>query len=74
MQFNVSGIKEIEVGDLVQYEKELYFVAYESDVEYCYLLIGLKDFKVKECWHSLHDLSLECKLVEKNHKLKLEVI
>ena len=33
-----------------------------------------KEFKVKECWETLHGLAFECELVEQNNNLKLEVI
>ena len=74
MEINLNSNKEIQVGDVVKYEKDLCFVVYDESLNYGYMAVSLKSFKKKYCWESLYDLSLECELVEKNSNLKLEVI
>ena len=74
MEINLNRNKAIQVGDVVKYKEDLYFVIYDESMEFGYLIVSLKDFKVKECWETLHGLAFECELVEQNNNLKLEVI
>ena len=74
MEINIKKNKAIQVGDVVKYKEDLYFVIYDESMDFGYLIVSLKDFKVKECWETLHGLAFECELVEKNENLKLEVI
>ena len=74
MEINIKKNKAIQVGDVVKYKEDLYFVIYDESMDFGYLIVSLKDFKVKECWETLHGLKFECELVEKNENLKLEVI
>ena len=74
MEINLNRHKEIQVGDIVKYKEYLHIVIHDESLDYGYLVVTLRDFKVKECWESLHDLSLECELVEKNSNLKLSTI
>ena len=74
MEINLNRNKEIQVGDIVKYKEDLHFVIYEECMEFGYIIVSLKDFEVKQYFETLHDLALECELVEKNKNLKLEVI
>lgn len=74
MEINIKKNKAIQVGDVVKYKEDLYFVIYDESMDFGYLIVSLKDFKVKECWETLHGLAFECELVEQNNNLKLEVI
>ena len=74
MEINIKENKEIQVGDIVEYKEDLCFVIYDESMDFGYLTVSLKDFKVKEYWETLHDLSLECELIEKNSNLKLSTI
>lgn len=74
MEINLNRNKAIQVGDVVKYKEDLYFVIYDESMDFGYLIVSLKDFKVKECWETLHGLAFECELVEQNNNLKLEVI
>lgn len=74
MEINLNRNKTIQVGDIVKYKEDLYFVIYDESMDFGYLIVSLKDFKVKECWETLHGLAFECELVEQNNNLKLEVI
>ena len=74
MEINIKENKEIQVGDIVEYKEDLSIVIYEESMDFGYLTVSLKDFKVKEYWETLHDLSLECELIEKNSNLKLSTI
>lgn len=74
MEINLNRNKAIQVGDIVKYKEDLHFVMYDESLNYGYIAVSLKSFKTKECWESLHDLSLECELVEKNSNLKLSTI
>ena len=74
MEINLNRNKEIQVGDIVKYKEDLHFVIYEECMEFGYLIVSLKDFEGKQRWETLHDLALECELVEKTKNLKLEVI
>ena len=73
MEINLNRNKAIQVGDVVKYKEDLYFVIYDESMDFGYLIVSLKDFKVKECWETLHGLAFECELVEKTKNLKLEV-
>ena len=74
MEINLNRNKTIQVGDIVKYKEDLHFVVHEENMEFGHLIVSLKDFKVKECFPTLDDLSLECELVVKNNNLKLEVM
>lgn len=74
MEINLNTKKAIQVGDVVKYKEDLHFVIYDESMDFGYLIVSLKDFKVKECWEALHGLAFECELVEKNNNLKLSSI
>ena len=74
MEINLNTKKAIQVGDVVKYKEDLYFVIYDESMDFVYLIVSLKDFKVKECWEALHGLAFECELVEQNNNLKLSSI
>ena len=60
MEINLNRNKAIQVGDVVKYKEDLYFVIYDESMDFGYLIVSLKDFKVKECWETLHGLAFEC--------------
>ena len=74
MEININTKKAIQVGDVVKYKEDLCFVIYDESMDFGYLTVSLKDFKVKECWETLHELAFECELVEQNNNLKLSTI
>ena len=50
MEINIKENKEIQVGDIVEYKEDLCFVIYDESMDFGYLTVSLKDFKVKEYW------------------------
>ena len=74
MKININKDKSIQLGDLVEFEGFLHFVIYDECFDYGYIVVSLKDFKVKERWETLHELAFECELVEQNNNLKLSTI
>ena len=74
MEINLKKNKEIELGDVVEYDGKLHLVVYDVNANFCYRTVSLIDFKITNAWRNLDTLSNSCKLVEKNKNLKLEVI
>ena len=74
MEININKNKSIELGDIVEIGGFLHIVIYDIHSEFCYAIVNLKDFQIKNGWKTLDELSECCKLVEKNENLKLEVI
>ena len=74
MEININRNKEIQVGDIVEHKSFLCMVIFDESSEFCYAAVNLDTFSVIGGWRSLKELAYECKLVEKNSNLKLEVI
>ena len=74
MEINIKKNKPIELGDVVEYDGKLHLVVYNANANFCYGTVSLIDFKITNAWRNLDTLSSNCKLVEKNKNLKLEVI
>ena len=74
MEINIKKNKPIELGDVVEYEGKLHLVVYDGNETFCYRIVSLIDFKIADAWKNLDALSNNCKLVEQNSNLKLEVI
>ena len=74
MELNIKKNKQIELGDVVEYEGKLHLVVYQENANFCYRIVSLIDFKITDAWKNLDTLSHSCNLVEKNSNLKLEVI
>ena len=74
MEINLKKNEEIELGDVVEREGKLHLVVYDGNATFCYRIVSLIDFKITDAWKNLDALSNNCKLVEKNSNLKLEVI
>ena len=74
MEIKLNRHKEIQVGDIVEHKSFLCMVIFDESSEFCYAVVNLDTFNIINGWRTLEKLALECKLVEKKHNLKLEVI
>lgn len=74
MKININKDKSIEIGDIVEHKSFLCMVIFDESSDFCYVVVNLDTFNIINEWKTLEKLALECKLVEKKHNLKLEVI
>ena len=67
--------QNIEVGDIVKVEEELFIVAFNPDgfCDFPYVLINLSNFKITDSYDDLMVLNDECILVCKNKNITLNL-
>ena len=67
--------QNIEVGDIVKVEEELFIVTFNPDkfCDFPYVLINLSNFKITDSYDDLMVLNDECILVCKNKNITLNL-